>query len=81
MRKQLEERLFILWGNLRERKIALLKEGIQLPLPSDDPRLGLQNKPFECCIEEFGEMQGRNWKDPSDYVQRFSLFNTTIMDD
>ncbi|KAJ4290504.1 hypothetical protein N0V90_010721 [Kalmusia sp. IMI 367209] len=50
----LEEKLFVYWGNLHERKIALKKEGIDLPLPVADKRLALSNKPFECCIEEYG---------------------------
>ncbi|KAF2678500.1 hypothetical protein K458DRAFT_316677 [Lentithecium fluviatile CBS 122367] len=79
-RKRLEEKLFILWGNLRERKIALLKEGIHLPLPTGDSRLQLQNKPFDCCIEEFGEPVGKNLGNPKSWVRRHTLFNTTIMD-
>lgn len=46
--------MFILWGNLHERKILLKKQGIDLPLPVGDERLKLSNTPFECCVEEYG---------------------------
>ncbi|KAF2646122.1 hypothetical protein P280DRAFT_512323 [Massarina eburnea CBS 473.64] len=78
--KKLEEKLFVLWGNLWERKVALWKEDrIKLPLTLDDPRLQLQNRPFECCIEEFGEPVGVGGN-PTDWIRRFTTFNTTIMD-
>jgi protection-of-telomeres protein 1 len=49
---RLEEKLFILWGNLLELKNELRARGGDLPLPPGDNRL--QNKPFDACIEEFG---------------------------
>ncbi|PVH99425.1 hypothetical protein DM02DRAFT_729185 [Periconia macrospinosa] len=77
--QKLEEILFILWGNLYERKVALWKEKkIRLPLPSDDPQLRLQNRPFECCLEEYGEAIGAH-AEADHWVRRFSPFNTTIM--
>jgi protection-of-telomeres protein 1 len=72
--------MFILWGNLRERKVALLREGIDLPLPTGDVQLQLQSKPFECCIEELGEQVGKDPGNPKSWTRRFTLFNTTIMD-
>ncbi|KAF1971002.1 hypothetical protein BU23DRAFT_600549 [Bimuria novae-zelandiae CBS 107.79] len=51
---ELEHKLSVLWGNLHERKAALKKEGINLPLPVGDNKLALSNKPFECCVEEYG---------------------------
>jgi protection-of-telomeres protein 1 len=72
---QLEEKLFILWGNLRERKLALRNEGIHLPLSTGDKQLQLQNTPFDCCIEEFGEPGDKNG-----WSRRFVPFDTTIMD-
>ena len=51
---ELQEKLFVLWGNLHERKLALKEEGVDLPLPTVDERLKLSNMPFECCIEEYG---------------------------
>ena len=51
---ELDTKLSILWGNLHERKLALQKEGISLPLPVGDEKLGLSNLPFECCVEEYG---------------------------
>ena len=72
--------MFILWGNLSERKIALNKDGVRLPLPTGDKQLQLQNTPFDCCIEEFGEEFGGDQGDPRDWRRRFTLFDTTIMD-
>jgi len=72
--------MFILWGNLRERKIALKREGIRLPLPTGDKQLQLQNTPFDCCIEEYGEPVGDFQGIPKGWMRRFSVFDTTIMD-
>lgn len=46
--------MFILWGNLHERKVALKEKDINLPLPVGDKTLALSNMPFECCVEEYG---------------------------
>jgi protection-of-telomeres protein 1 len=46
---QLKEKLFTLWGDLEELKSAGKLEGS----PS--------NKPFECCIMEFGVKEGDDW--------------------
>ncbi|KAK7191981.1 telomere-binding alpha subunit central domain-containing protein [Paraphaeosphaeria sporulosa] len=51
---ELEQKLFLLWGNLHERKLALKEKGINLPLPVGDETLALSNMPFECCVEEYG---------------------------
>ncbi|CAI6341202.1 unnamed protein product [Periconia digitata] len=75
---KLEEKMFIMWGNLQERKIALWKEKkIRLPLSTDDPQLQLNNLPFECCLEEYGEAVGA-YGEATDWIRRYSPFNTTI---
>ncbi|KAF2438525.1 hypothetical protein P171DRAFT_423782 [Karstenula rhodostoma CBS 690.94] len=51
---ELEQKLFLLWGDLHERKVALKNKGISLPLPVGDETLALSNMPFECCVEEYG---------------------------
>lgn len=46
----LKEKLFTLWGDLEEVKNAgRLDES------------GTSNKPFECCIKEFGVKEGNDW--------------------
>jgi protection-of-telomeres protein 1 len=45
----LKEKLFRLWGDLEEVKSAGKLEG------------GISNKPFECCIKEFGVKEGGEW--------------------
>ena len=69
--KKLEEKLFILWGNLLELK----RKGLTLPLPSGDSKL--QNMPFEVCLLEHGSP---NPKWPQGYQRMHNLFSTTIMD-
>lgn len=78
--QQLTEKLFILWGNLHERKHELLREGVKLPLSTKDPRFQLQSKPFDCCIQEFGEQTGEEMGDANSWTQRFTSMNTTVMD-
>ena len=48
----LQVKLFILWGNLAELKDELRARSANLPLPPGDNRL--DNKPFDCIIEEYG---------------------------
>lgn len=44
---KLREKLFVLWGNLEERKQQMVEQGSE-GLPA------LNNMPFECCIKEYG---------------------------
>jgi hypothetical protein len=55
---ELNEKLFILWGNLREFK----RNGEQK----------LSNKPFECCIREYGVRADEGW------FRLHKMFETTI---
>lgn len=74
--KKLEEKLFILWGNLFELKKELLPKGVKFPLPNGDERL--QNKPFECCIEEYGAKVPPSPMWPKGYQRMFKIAATTI---
>jgi protection-of-telomeres protein 1 len=57
----LKEKLFMLWGNLEEVKnIRMLENRIS-------------NTPFECCIKEFGVMEGGEW------VRTHAICDTQIM--
>lgn len=65
--RRLREKLFVLWGNLQEKK------------PWED----LSNVPFECCIQEYGieeELDDRK-KDPATLGWRrmYGMFGTTIL--
>ncbi|KAF2031191.1 hypothetical protein EK21DRAFT_63799 [Setomelanomma holmii] len=76
--KRLEEKLFILWGNLFELKTELRLLGSDMPLPPGDNRL--QNKPFDCCIEEYGhEVPMNKDNNPAGYQRMHRLAGTRIM--
>ncbi|USP81978.1 uncharacterized protein yc1106_09252 [Curvularia clavata] len=74
--KQLENKLFILWGNLMELKTELRAQGKDLPLPRGDNRL--QNKPFDTCIEEYGCEVPISEEHPFGYQRMHQLALTTI---
>jgi hypothetical protein len=76
----LEEKLFILWGNLLEIKTELIPKGVKFPLSSGDDRL--QNLPFECCVEEYGFKLPEptpTW--PMGYQRMHRLMGTVIRSD
>ncbi|KAL1797893.1 hypothetical protein ACET3X_004499 [Alternaria dauci] len=75
---QLEEKLFILWGNLMELKTELRNRGTDLPLPPGDNRL--QNTPFDACIEEYGVDVPVSEDNPFGFQRMFKLFQTKIQD-
>lgn len=81
---KLRERLFILWGDLEERKMA--NRDTFDPFNRKQP---VSAKPFICCIKEYGTKIVGNLEDedPSDQCQsnnqlgwkrRFRMFGTTI---
>ncbi|KAJ4362473.1 hypothetical protein N0V83_010566 [Neocucurbitaria cava] len=74
--KKLTERLFILWGNLYELKTELRDRGSDLPLPPGDNRL--QNKAFDCCIEEYGHEVPVSETHPEGYQRMHRLAQTFI---
>ncbi|KAH7067584.1 hypothetical protein BKA63DRAFT_424734 [Paraphoma chrysanthemicola] len=75
--KLLEEKMFILWGNLLELKTELRLRGTDMPLPPGDNRL--QNKSFDCCIEEYGHQVDISEKTPAGYQRMHRLAATRIM--
>lgn len=75
--KLLEEKMFILWGNLLELKTELRLRGTDMPLPPGDNRL--QNKAFDCCIEEYGHQVDISEKSPAGYQRMHRLAATRIM--
>lgn len=77
--KRLDEKLFILWGNLYELKSELRLKGSDLPLPPGDNRL--QNRVFDCGIEEYGHQVDQNEKHPYGYQRLHRMAQTQIMSD
>lgn len=83
--RALEEKLFLLWGNMMELKQemadqrALGKSGkdYDFPLPTGDTRL--QNKPFDCCIEEYGGRVPKSAEHPMGYQRLHRLVHTQIL--
>ncbi|MCJ1377027.1 hypothetical protein MMC17_000117 [Xylographa soralifera] len=80
---QLREKLFILWGDLEERKIRTraLQEKSANPANhktgTDDVKEGVNQSPprtipFECCIKEYGVKVKGKWE------RRFRMFGATI---
>lgn len=76
--KVLEEKLFIVWGNLLEIKKELGPKGVTFPLPSGDKRLS--NVAFDVCIEEYGAKVPRSEKWPEGWQRMFRMAKTTIME-
>ena len=69
--------LFILWGNLAELKEDLRARSDDLPLPPGDNRL--DNKPFDCIIEEYGLEVPVTEENPVGYQRLHKLAFTKIM--
>jgi len=89
--RDLRERLFILWGDLEERKNASSDGRVDLEKPPS-------SKPFTCCVREYGvrcvcdvaypehhkdAMTGHedsgHQSDCLGWERRFALHGTTIM--
>ena len=82
---RLKIQLSTLWGNLEEikTKAAMLDDEPQLDGVMSDPWNGqLSNVPFECCIEEYGQMldpEDRHDTSSEDFIRLFQMTNTSIM--
>lgn len=66
-----------MWGNLEELKSELRARGKDLPLPPGDNRL--DNKPFDCVIEEYGNECLVTDDNPFGYQRLHKLALTKIM--
>ncbi|KAK2810288.1 hypothetical protein FQN50_003019 [Emmonsiellopsis sp. PD_5] len=71
----LREKLFILWGDLEERKSAN-----PAAFDINESSGKSSTRPFECCIKEFG-VRSRKGKsgDGFGWERRFRMYGTTIM--
>lgn len=83
--EQLRERLFILWGDLEERKRAAPDGQLDLTQPQNTP----SQRPFTCCIKEYGvpcdcleegdgKESGHHEEGCLRWQRRFAMFGTTI---
>lgn len=83
---QLREKLFLLWGDLEERK----REDPENFNP-DNSDVSDSTKPFACCIKEYGVKVGKRdatssseegpEQDPTLlWERRFGMFGTNISD-
>ena len=69
----LREKLFLLWGDLQERKAKAIEDGS----PSGDMQeKPVTSRPFSAWFQEYGV---RRKKTEADYVRNFRLTDTTIM--
>lgn len=86
--EELREKLFILWGDLEERKIKAIAEG----QPNSQPVDSVSSIPFVCCIKEYG-VECAHKHDPNrmevddldcgyegclGWERRFAMFETVI---
>lgn len=73
---KLKEKLFVLWGDLQEKKAETGKSG--LDLAGED--VTISSKPFECLIKEYGvkavSRDGTTLE--SDWERMFRIFGTNI---
>ncbi|MCJ1431244.1 hypothetical protein MMC27_000595 [Xylographa pallens] len=81
---QLREKLFILWGDLEERKMragalretnandAVRKSGAEDAKEKGVMQCPLRTPPFQCCIKEYGVNVKGKWE------RRFRMFGATI---
>lgn len=89
---QLREKLYILWGDLEERKRSEERgEGPAAKRPKLDPSTTAasdsgkdkdaqpSNLPFNCCLEEYGCLrEGGNPDEIGDWEKQFMMFGVTI---
>ena len=86
--EELREKLFILWGDLEERKRKAIAEGELNSQPVDS----ISSIPFVCCVKEYGvECAHKNDPDRMQiddldcsyegclgWERRFAMFETVI---
>ena len=73
---KLREKLYILWGDLEEKKRAADEEQLAKRQKLEEP----SNRPFDCCLQEYGTL--RNGGDPgvvSDWNRCFMMHGVTIL--
>lgn len=92
----LRQRMFLLWGDLEERKQATMSKARRLraangPPPdssdNEEASKGLTNRPFSCCIRQYGikiresDPSKTNAGKDKRYERVFGLYGTRIIGD
>lgn len=74
---KLKEKLFVLWGDLEEKKVELGKTGLELAL---EENVTISSKPFECLIKEYGvkAVSEDGTCLDSTWERMFSIFGTNV---
>jgi protection-of-telomeres protein 1 len=81
---KLREKLYILWGDLEERKMAEDEdEGRRAKRTrlddGDDDEQKPSNLPFNCCLQEYGALrEGGCVEEIEDWERQFMMFGVTI---
>ncbi|KAI9828792.1 MAG: hypothetical protein M1832_001897 [Thelocarpon impressellum] len=92
--EELRQKLFVLWGELEERKSSVASTS--LALRERHPNVAMSGKPaasrasslaFDCCLQEYGvrsnrPRRGREYKESDElwmgWERRFKMWGTTI---
>ncbi|KAL8677568.1 MAG: hypothetical protein Q9224_007183 [Gallowayella concinna] len=84
----LREKLFLLWGDLEERKVAGVVEGLEAER-EENMKGKTKGIPFQCCIKQYAirkaeesEDESGEMKDPEHiggWERMFQMFGTTIL--
>jgi protection-of-telomeres protein 1 len=80
---QLREKLYILWGDLEERKRSEDDDGDGEQTAAKRAKLdGEQqpsNLPFNCCLQEYGVLrEGGKAEEIADWERQYMMFGVTI---
>lgn len=70
---KLREKLFVLWGELEEKKAASKKTGLELMVDEDAL---VSSRPFECLIKEYGVSAAAETS--GDWQRMFRIHGTNI---
>lgn len=72
----LKERLFVLWGDLEEKKLEHGKTGLELI----DEDVAVSSKPFECLLKEYGvkEITEDGERFDTGWERMFAISGTTV---
>lgn len=70
---KLREKLFVLWGELEEKKLASDKTGLELMVDEDAL---VSSRPFECLIKEYGVSAAAEI--PGKWQRMFRIHGTNI---
>jgi len=85
---QLREKMYILWGDLEERKRSEDEDGDGEQAAAKRVKLGEEqrheqqpsNLPFNCCLQEYGVLrEGGKSEEIADWERQYMMFGVTII--